>query len=84
MRIMSGLQTCEEDDGNIIKHKEATQSRINTDNRCIADIVDLVSDRMVNSFQVEKGASRENKQPLMNIATSTIATEAVTQNLLNV
>ena len=46
--------------------------------------MDVVSDRMVNPFMVEKGASPDNKQPLMNIATFTVATETVTHSLLNV
>ena len=79
MRIMSGLQSGDEDNANISKHKEAAESRINADNKCISDIMDVMSDRMVNPFKVEKRASPDNKQPLMNIATSTVATETVTQ-----
>ena len=50
-------------------HKEATQSRIDKDENDIEKIVNVISERMVNPFEFEDGASLDNKQPLMNIAT---------------
>ena len=40
-----------------------------------------VSERMINPFEIDKGTSPKNKQPLLNITTSTVARNDVTQCL---
>ena len=65
-------------------HKEASSARMNKDEKDIESIVRIVSERMVNPFEIEKGASVEDKQPLVNIATSTVAPQEVANSLCGI
>ena len=58
------------DGANDDQHKEATHNRINQDESAVQKICRLISDHMVNPFVIEDGANPENRQPLVNIATS--------------
>ena len=78
-RVMSDMATEEAQE-----HKEATKSRIKKDEDAIRAIIDVVNTRMVNPFLVEQGASMENKQPLINIFSSTVATEEITNYVCHV
>ena len=77
-KVISGF------DENPDDHEEATRSRIETDYNAIDKMVNVVNERMINPFQVEPGSLTNNRQPLVNIATSRRASEEVTQSLLTV
>ena len=62
-------------------HKGASDSQREKDEKAIQAIVKIFKDRMVSPFIVEEGASPENKQPLVNIATATVAPADVTNDL---
>ena len=57
--------------------------RINADEQAINYIIKIVIERMVN-FVIEEQTSTEDKQPLVNIATSTVADVDITESLCNV
>ena len=66
------------------QHKEATISRQKDDNKAVEAMVKVITERMVNPFEIEQGSSADNMQPLINIATSTVATEEITDSLCNI
>ena len=74
---MSGLQLAD-------VHKEASGNRINADEQAINDVIMIVTERMVNPFVIEEETSTEDKQPLVNIATSTVADVDITESLCSV
>lgn len=76
---MSGISSADSD-----SHKEKSQNRITSDEEAVQSIVDVVTQRMVNPFVTEEGANTENRQPLLNIATSAVAPEKVTDDLCNI
>ena len=76
---MSGLQVTDAD-----VHKEASGNRINADEQAINDVIKIATERMVNSFVIEEQTDTEDKQPLVNIATSTAADVDITESLCNV
>ena len=51
-----------------IPHKESTVSRIEKDEICIENIIDVVEKRMFNPFIVESEWDSENRKPLVNVA----------------
>lgn len=76
---MSGIQSSTSD-----VHKEATTKRTAADEAAVQAIIKTVTERMVNPFYIEHGTSPDNKQPLMNIATSTVAPLDVTESLCKI
>ena len=60
-------------DHSAIPHKESTVSRIEKDEICIENIIDVVKKRMVNPFIVESERESENRKPLVKIATGLVA-----------
>ena len=56
-----------------IQYKELTVNRIEKDEICIENIIDVVEKRMVNPFIVESEWDSENRRPLVNIATGLVA-----------
>ena len=76
---MSSLQLTDAD-----VHKEASGNRINADEQAINNVIKIVTERMVNPFVIEEQTSIEDKQPLVNIATSTVADVDITESLCNV
>ena len=56
-----------------IPHKESAVSRIEKDEICTENIIDVVEKRMVNPFIVESEWDSENRRPLVNIATGLVA-----------
>ena len=60
-----------------IPHKESTVSRIEKDEICIENIIDVVEKIMVNPFIVESEWDPENRKPLVNIATGLVAPSEV-------
>ena len=70
-------EMCGMNEANDAKHKEATYNRINQDECAVQKIYKLISDQMVNPFVIEDGANPENRQPLVNIATSIAAPDNV-------
>ena len=50
--------------------KEATAERIKKDESAIEKVISVVEERMVNPFEVDIGATEDEKQPLINIAIS--------------
>ena len=56
-----------------IPHKVSTVSRIEKDEICIENIIDVVEKRMVNPFIVESEWDSENRKPPVNIATGLVA-----------
>ena len=56
-----------------ITHKESTVSRIEKDEICIENVIDVVEKRMVSPFIVESEWDPENRKPLVNIATGLVA-----------
>ena len=64
--------------------KEFTDTRTEKDEAAIQRIVNIVSDRMTNPFIIEDEASPQNKQPLINIATSVVADPDITNYLCNI
>ena len=73
---MSGLQLAD-------VHKEASGNRINADEQAINEVIMIVTERMVNPFVIEEETSTEDKQPLVNIATSTVTDTDITESLCN-
>ena len=69
---------------NDAQHKEATHNRINHDESEVQNIYKLISDQMVNPFVIEDGANPENRQPLVNIATSIAAPDNVAISLSSI
>ena len=65
-------------------HKEASCNRINADGQASSDVLKIVNERMVNPFVIEEQTSTEDKQPLVNIATSTVADVDITESLSSV
>ena len=62
-------------------HREGTGRRMSEDEDAVKRIVDVVEEKMTNPFVIEEGANAENKQVLMNIATSSVAPHDVTKSL---
>ncbi len=77
-KLMSGIR------GTKSTHKEECLSRMNKDESAIQEIVNTVKERMINPFAVEPGFSSENKQPLLNIATSSVLPDDRAKHLCNV
>jgi len=63
------------------KRKYCTGKHTHADDSAVKDTVNVVSERMINPFEIDKGTSPKNKQPLLNITTSTVARNDVTQCL---
>ena len=64
-------------------YKEASKDRITKDEIPIQNLVTVVEERMVNPFEVEIGCNEEEKQPLVNIATSSVASPIIQADLCN-
>ena len=78
-KLMSAINMDESND-----HKESSKSRIQQNEDAVQAIVNIVNTRMTNPFLVEEGSSSENKQPLVNIFSSAVATPEITNFLCNV
>ncbi len=79
MKKMSGFL-----ESNRELHKESTSGRIMKDELAVQRIMNVVQSRMVNPFEVEEGACSDDKQPLVNIATSIVAPPDVRNSVCNV
>ena len=77
-------EMCGMNEANDAQHKEATHNRINQDESAVQKIYKLISDQMVNPFVIEDGANPENRQPLVNIATSVAAPDNVAISLSSI
>ena len=77
-------EMCGMNEANDAQHKEATHSRINKDESAVQKIYKLISDQMVNPFVIEDRANPENRQPLVNIATSIAAPDNVAISLSSI
>jgi hypothetical protein len=67
-----------------LAHKESTTHRISQDEEDVNRIVKTVSDKMVNSFYLEPETDTDNKQPLVNITTSSVASTEITKGLCSI
>ncbi|MES9881199.1 MAG: hypothetical protein ABW185_10000 [Sedimenticola sp.] len=79
MKKMSGILQPDRE-----AHKESTSRRISKDEEAVKTIINMVQERMVNPFQVEEGACSDDRQPLVNIATSIVAPTNVTESVCKV
>ena len=64
------------------KRKYCTGKHTHADDSAVKDTVNVVSERMINPFEIDKGTSPQNQQTLLNkswIATSTVAPDDVTE-----
>ena len=77
-------EMCGMNEANDAQHKEATHNRINQDESAVQKLYKLISDQMVNPFVIEDGANPENRQPLLNVATSIAAPDNVAISLSSI
>ena len=61
--------------------KEASAERIKKDESAIQKIIAVVEERMTNPFEFDTSATEDERQPLINIATSGVASEEIQNDL---
>ena len=76
MKMISGFLGTYRDE-----FKEATAERIKKDESAIEKVISVVEERMVNPFEVDIGATEDEKQPLINIATSGVASPEIQNDI---
>ena len=76
MKMVSGFLETNRDE-----YKEASAARIKKDESAIQKIMSVVEERMVNPFEVDIDATEDEKQPLINIATSGVASPEIQSDI---
>ena len=76
MKVLSGFHVPERDE-----YKEASVERIKNDESAVQKIISVVEERMLNPFEVDIGASVDDKLPLVNIATSGVASPEIQNDI---
>ena len=76
MKALSSFHVTERDE-----YKEASVERIKTDESAVRKIISVVEERMLNQFEVDIGASLDDMQPIINIATSGVASSEIPNDI---
>ena len=76
MKVLNSVQLTERN-----KYKDASVEKIKKDESAVQKIISVVEERMLNQFEVDIGASLDDMQPLINIATSGVASSEIQNDI---